>query len=171
MTRETYIKMTQPFRDNAGLAKSIHILNKSFTGIVFLSYPLLLLYIFVNSGKIITAELIVPAIGFVLLSGFRYLVNRPRPYEKFGVAPVIAKDTRGKSFPSRHVFSACIISVMFLCNGIFFEIGIVLLVITAAMAVIRVVSGVHFISDVIAGIICGLLLGEIGFLLCSRFIF
>ena len=51
MNRETYQKMTQPFRDNPKLAKSIHILNKLLTGLVFASYPVLLLYLLWNRSN------------------------------------------------------------------------------------------------------------------------
>ena len=46
MKKETYIKMTQPFRDNPDLAKGIHMANKLCTGVMYLAYPLLLVYLF-----------------------------------------------------------------------------------------------------------------------------
>ena len=37
MRKETYIKMTQPFRENPKLAKSLHMANKILTGFYRLS--------------------------------------------------------------------------------------------------------------------------------------
>lgn len=150
MTRETYCKMTQPFRDQPKRAQSLHIANKILTGIVFLAYPILLIGLFcVRSGHLLRA-ILVPLDGFIAVSVFRYLVNRRRPYEAFELPPVIPKETSGRSFPSRHVFSAAIIAFTFLAIPQVMWIGIVLLMCTVLLAVIRVLSGVHYISDVVA---------------------
>ncbi len=53
----------------------------------------------------------IPASGFVLFSLFRHWVNVPRPYEKWDIQPLLEKNSSGHSFPSRHVFSATIISM------------------------------------------------------------
>lgn len=169
MTKENYIKMTQPFRDNPGLAKGIHIANKLCTGIMYLAYPLLLVYLFffgkVSSYFSFEKALLVPAVSFVLLSVFRKAVNRPRPYEKFQLTPVIKKDTKGHSFPSRHVFSATMIAMTFLLMSPWSWLGVIFLLVSIALAVVRVVSGVHFISDVIAGIIVAVTAAVFGYLM------
>ena len=108
----------------------------------------------------------VPAVSFVLLSVFRRTVNFPRPYEVFETPPVIPKSTKGKSFPSRHVFCVAIIGVTALyALPKLPVIGIIILVIAVLMAVLRVCSGVHFPRDVIAGFLCGVLMGAAGYLL------
>jgi len=170
MKRETYIKMTQPFRDNPEMAKGIHIANKLCTGVMYLAYPVLLVYMYFNAHRISSffqfeKVLFVPAISFVLLSFFRKLVNRPRPYEKFDVPPVIKKDTKGQSFPSRHVFSATMIAMTFMLHSPFFALGVIFLIISILLAVVRVVSGVHYISDVVAGVVVAVVAAVIGFLL------
>jgi membrane-associated phospholipid phosphatase len=95
----------------------------------------------------------VPLDGFIAVSVLRRLLNRPRPYEKFETAPVIPKDTRGKSFPSRHVFSAAIIAFGFFFVPEVWGIGVLLLVCAVLLALLRVLSGVHYPSDVIAGFV------------------
>lgn len=168
MKKETYIKMTQPFRDNFGMAKGIHILNKICTGAMYLAYPVLLVYLFFfekySSYFSFRKALLVPAVSFVLLSVFRYFINRPRPYEAFGLPPVIKKDTKGKSFPSRHVFSATIIAMTFLLMSPWPWVGIIFLCVSVVLAVVRVVSGVHYISDVIAGIIVAVICAIFGYI-------
>ena len=113
MNRETYQKMTQPFRDNPKLAKSIHILNKLLTGLVFASYPVLLLYLLWNRSNALYMSIVVPLDGFLIVSAFRYLFNRRRPYERFDLAPVIPKDTKG-SLASSGYCQGFITSVMWL---------------------------------------------------------
>ena len=71
--------------------------------------------------------------------------------------PVITKDTHGRSFPSRHVFSAFIIAfTVLICSPsaspLWFT-GILLAVIAAIIACVRVISGVHFISDVVGAFV------------------
>lgn len=164
MKKDTYVKMTQVFRDHPKLARVIHIINKGITyGIPVLYFALLIWYAYHRMPELARA-IIVPLDTFIILSVVRYLINRPRPYEKFELPPVIKKDTRGKSFPSRHVFCAFIIAMTFLLWSPIPWLGIVLLVFGVFLAVVRVISGIHFISDVIAGAICGVLAGIVGFI-------
>ena len=148
--------MTQPFREQPKRAKSLHMANKILTAIVFVAYPALLLWLFFRMPQNLVRSILVPLDGFIIVSVFRYLVNRKRPYEAFELAPLIPKDTSGKSFPSRHVFSAAIIAFTFLATPEMKVLGILLIFCTIAIAVIRVISGVHYISDVIAAILIAL---------------
>ena len=152
MTREMYDKLTQPFREPKR-ARSLHIANKILTAILFVAYPILLIRIYFCQSEYLLGSILVPLDGFIGVTVFRYLVNRRRPYETFGLPPVIRKDTTGKSFPSRHVFSAAIIAFTFFYVPGMTAIGIVLLVCTILLSVIRVVSGVHYISDVLAALL------------------
>jgi membrane-associated phospholipid phosphatase len=157
MTKETYLKMTQPFRENSGMAKSLHNCNRILTAVIFAGYPLLLLWLLWNRNDGLLRTVVIPLDGFIAVSVLRRLIDRPRPYEKFGMAPVIPKDTKGRSFPSRHVFSAAVIAMTVMTVPQVWGIGVLFLVVAAVMAVIRVVSGVHYISDVIAGFLCAAL--------------
>jgi membrane-associated phospholipid phosphatase len=164
MTKETYEKMTQPFRDNPKLAKSLHIANKILETIVFLSYLLLLAGLFWKKDENLLRAVLVPLDGVIIVSVIRYMINRPRPYEKFETEPVIKKDTKGKSFPSRHIFSSAVIALTFFAIPGYLWIGAALLFCAVLLAVIRVVSGVHFISDVIAGFAFAVICAVIGML-------
>ena len=167
MKKETYIKMTQPFRDNPDMAKGIHIANKLCTCTMYAAYPILLVWLFFNAkyGSYLNfwRALLVPGISFVLLSAGRSIINRPRPYEAFEVPPVIAKDTKGHSFPSRHVFSAMVIALTFVCMSPWTWLGLVFIGVSLLLAIVRVVSGVHYISDVVAGILIALVTAILGY--------
>ena len=151
MTKETYIKITQPFRDNPNMVRGIHMANKICTLMMYLAYPILVIYMFWQKDADVARVLMVPSNSFIILSVFRYMVNRPRPYERFELPPVIAKDTKGKSFPSRHVFSAMVIAMTYLLASPWSWLGLIFVVVAVLLAIVRVLSGVHYVSDVIAG--------------------
>lgn len=166
MTKETYAKLTGAMRKNAKLTRLLNFLNKALTYLIFAAYPAMLVYLLIKDRERLPMAIAVPAVSFVLLSVFRRAVNLPRPYEVFEMPPVIPKSTKGKSFPSRHVFCVAIIGVTALyALPQMPVIGIIILVIAVLMAVLRVCSGVHFPRDVIAGFLCGVLMGAAGYLL------
>lgn len=163
MKKETYEKIAEKVRSCEPIAKGIIISDRILTKISYIAYPLLLLVLLIKRDPDLLRAVAVPAVSFVLLSIFRYLYCAPRPYEVMGITPLISKDTKGRSFPSRHVFSAFIIAVTVFC---FTPVcGTALLVIGTVMAVVRVLGGVHFIKDVVAGAVIGIACGTAGFYL------
>lgn len=109
----------------------------------------------------------VPAGVFLLGTALRRAIDRPRPYEALGFAPLFPKDTRGQSFPSRHCFSAAGIAVTawYICP----PLAAVLAALAALIAVTRVLTGVHYPSDVLAGLAFGALAARLGFALAALF--
>lgn len=161
MTKEQYVKITEPMRNNPEKMKRVVAMNQILTGVVFMVYPLYMAVLYGENDPKLLRVILVPAISFVFVTILRRIINAPRPYEKFDIPPVIEKDTKGKSFPSRHVFSVFIIAV-----AIFYSHtgpGILIGLIGVAMAVIRVLGGVHEVKDVVAGAVIGLLCGIVGF--------
>lgn len=158
MTKEQYERWSAPFRKGNRRMKFLKMADKLITGVVFVSYPALLLCLFLQENyRQLCFCIFIPAGTFLLVSFFRGIYSAPRPYEILEITPLIAKETKGKSFPSRHVFSTFIIGMTF-----FFAvrpIGILILSAGTAMAYIRVVGGVHFPKDTIAGAVLGILCG------------
>ena len=113
-------------------------------------------------GKQILIYVFVPASGFVILSLFRKKINAPRPYEGWDIKPLLDRDSPGQSMPSRHVFSATIISMA--CLHASLSVGVILLVLSALLGLVRVLGGVHYPKDVVVGYICGLVWGVLFFL-------
>ena len=136
MTKEQYIKITEPLRSNQERAKRVTSLNHMLTALVFCVYPLYLFMLFTDKNPWLWRAILVPAVSFVGLSVVRKIINAPRPYEKFDMSPVLEKDTKGKSFPSRHVFSVFIIAMT-----IFYEhsgAGVLLGIIGLLLGIVRV---------------------------------
>ena len=149
MTKEQYIKITEPLRSNPERANRVTSLNHMLTALVFCVDPWL------------WRAILVPAVSFVGLSIVRKIINAPRPYEKFDMSPVLEKDTKGKSFPSRHVFSVFIIAMT-----IFYEhpgAGVLLGIIGLLLGIVRVLVGVHEPKDIAAGALAGIVCGIVGY--------
>lgn len=143
--------------------KLINPLNNFITISIYCLYPVVLAFLaFTQDGRFWRA-LFTPAISFVIVSIFRNFINAPRPYEVSDTVPIIKKETKGKSFPSRHVFSVFVIATTLFY--IFKPLGILLMLAGILLAVLRVVGGVHFSRDVIAGAIIGIFSGVLGFYL------
>lgn len=106
------------------------------------------------------------AIPFLAVTLMRLFIDAPRPYEVFDVCELasLKKDKKsGRSFPSRHVFSAFLIGTLWLPYSILF--GISTLFIGAFLAVQRVLLGIHFVKDVVAGGAIGSICGLVGVLI------
>ena len=96
---------------------------------------------------------VVPAAAFVVGTALRAAINRPRPYTKYGFVPLFPKDKTGQSMPSRHCFSAAAIAAA--VWYVLPPLGAVLAVLAVIIAVSRVVTGVHFVSDVLVFAVAG----------------
>ena len=119
-------------------------------------------YLQLGLGKQVVVYLLVPATGFVILSLFRKKITHPRPYETWDISPLLEKDSSGQSMPSRHVFSATIISMA--CLHASLPVGLACLIFSALLGLVRVLGGVHYPKDVLVGYACGLVWGFLFFL-------
>ena len=138
--------------------------NRFMTVVMPIVYLTLLTTIYFREGfgKQVLMYVFIPASGFVILSLLRKKVNAPRPYEEWTIKPLLDRDSPGQSMPSRHVFSATIISMA--CLHASLSVGVILLVLSALLGLVRVLGGVHFPKDVVVGYICALVWGVIFFL-------
>ena len=138
--------------------------NRFMTVVMPMIYLTLLAttYLQQGLGKQVLIYVFIPASGFVILSFLRKKVNAPRPYEEWDIKPLLDRDSHGQSMPSRHVFSATIISMA--CMHASLPIGMICLTLSAFLGLVRVLGGVHYPKDVVVGYICALVWGVIFFL-------
>lgn len=113
-------------------------------------------------GKQVLIYVLIPASGFVILSLLRKKINASRPYEVWEIVPLLDRDSPGQSMPSRHVFSATIISMA--CLHASLTMGMICLTLSALLGLVRVLGGVHYPKDVVVGYICALVWGVLFFL-------
>ncbi len=125
-----------------------------------LSYCVLLFLSFYNSiyeglSVLLSAALPFFAVGFV-----RMIIDAPRPYELYTFYENKPKERAGRSFPSRHAYSVFVIATIAFFYSV--PLGIGLLIFGLALAVSRVLLGIHFIRDVVCGAAVGVISGLIG---------
>ena len=161
MDKKQYIKVMDFVRSYKYGIRAIYIAGRAITYLTAVIYLLTIALLVYKEDMRFIRVIAVPAASFTALSVFRTKYNAIRPYEKYNFKPLIPKDTHGKSFPSRHVFS------IFICAGAASYIyplpGTVIYIMGIMLAVIRVISGVHFPKDVIAGALAGILCSIAGF--------
>ena len=143
------------------LLSLLRTFNRFMTVVMPIVYLILLTttYLQQGLGKQVGIYLFIPASGFVILSFLRKKINAPRPYEEWDIKPLLDRDSPGQSMPSRHVFSATIISMA--CLHASLTMGMICLTLSAFLGLVRVLGGVHFPKDVVVGYICGLVWGVI----------
>ena len=146
------------------LLSLLRTFNRFMTVVMPMIYLTLLAttYLQQGLGKQVGIYLFIPASGFVILSFLRKKINAPRPYEVWEIVPLLDRDSPGQSMPSRHVFSATIISMA--CLHASLTMGMICLTLSAFLGLVRVLGGVHFPKDVVVGYICGLVWGVLFFL-------
>ena len=106
---------------------------------------------------------IVGLAGTLLYKWLKGKTLRPRPYEVRQEITLAGSPLDKFSFPSGHTLHAVIFSMVAL--RYFPQLAFVLLPFTVLVALSRVVLGLHYPSDVIAGALIGLLLADLSFLI------
>jgi membrane-associated phospholipid phosphatase len=100
----------------------------------------------------------------VVVFAVKLLVRRKRPEGEWGK---FYRSTDPHSFPSGHAVRAVMLAVVVLGLGPLW-LGMVLLVWAPLVGLARVAMGVHYLSDVIAGMVLGLVIGGVVLLvICS----
>ena len=162
--QEWYDHIAGKIKNNPLFLRLLRVFNRFMTVVMPIVYLTLLTTIYFREGfgKQALTYVFIPASGFVILSFLRKKINAPRPYEEWDINPLLDRDSPGQSMPSRHVFSATIISTA--CLHASLSVGIILLVLSALLGLVRVLGGVHFPKDVVVGYICGLVWGVLFFL-------
>ncbi|WP_261039888.1 phosphatase PAP2 family protein [Streptococcus mitis] len=162
--QEWYDYIAANIENRPFLLSLLRTFNQFMTVVMPIVYLTLLAttYLQEGFGKQVLMYVFIPASGFVILSFLRKKINNPRPYEEWAINPLLDRDSPGQSMPSRHVFSATIISMA--CLHASLTMGMICLTLSAFLGLVRVLGGVHYPKDVVVGYICGLVWGVIFFL-------
>lgn len=162
--QEWYNHIAANIENKPFFLRLLRTFNRFMTVVMPMIYLTLLAttYLQQGLGKQVLIYVFIPASGFVILSFLRKKINAPRPYGVWEIVPLLDRDSPGKSMPSRHVFSATIISMA--CLHASLSVGVILLVLSALLGLVRVSGGVHYPKDVVVAYICGLVWGVIFFI-------
>lgn len=157
----TYDRLTRWFRGKPRAVAGLKLLNGTLVVLMYIAYPLLLAELYMRHHSLLDPLLQrafwIPALSFLVLTVVRTRINRPRPYESWPIRPLIPRNKKGESMPSRHVFSSTVIAMVYLY--VHPLLGILFLLVSLLSALVRVLGGVHYLTDVIAGFVSGVLAG------------
>lgn len=154
MNEQQYRTVIGWFNARPAAKKALRAVSTGATAAVYLLYLGLLAWLAWHAmWAPLGVTAVVPAAAFVVGTALRAAINRPRPYTKYGFVPLFPKDKTGQSMPSRHCFSAAAIAGT--AWYVLPPLGAVLAVLGVLIAISRVVTGVHYISDVLAGLAFG----------------
>lgn len=157
-----YETITAGLRKKENASQLLTAADRLLAAVMYAAYPVLLAVTAMRGTEArvtVLSYILVPGISFLLLSFVRSRMNRKRPYEEWEINPLIHREGRGNSMPSRHVFSAVLISMCILRQNVF--PGVIFLILSACIAVVRVLGGVHYPRDVIAGYLIGAAAGSL----------
>ncbi|MCD8232682.1 MAG: phosphatase PAP2 family protein [Clostridiales bacterium] len=161
MQKSFYDNLARPYETDTHKKRRLIRTNDIVSRAFYIAYPVLLVILALQRDERLLRVILVPLLSFLAVTVFRRLVNAPRPYEMWNSPPLIPKDTKGNSFPSRHVF--CVFIIAMAAGYICMPAAIIMMAIGVFLAIIRVIARVHFVKDVIAGAVIALVLGWIGF--------
>ena len=164
MTAEHYHALYRWFDAHPAARRFVVALDRWLPLVPFVCYPVLLCLLNVRLVQLfltrqsaapdlmseIARSILVPGITFWVGTALRARLDRPRPYDQPGFTPLVQKDTHGRSFPSRHALSAAVLAMVWLY--FYPAVGWCMIVIALLIAVVRVLTGVHHIRDVAAGL-------------------
>ena len=174
MTPERYQKILHWLNAHPAAKRLVILLNHWLPVVPFVCYPVLLVILNVQWFALlqvgsaaaldfmqqIARAILVPGITFWFGTALRARLDRPRPYEQPGFVPLVAKETKGHSFPSRHALSASVLAMVWMY--FYPKAGWAMVGITLLICVGRVLTGVHHIRDVVGGAALGFALGFAG---------
>ena len=150
------------------LYKTLLIVSKIIVLISLPAFALIVWHGYTLSPLSAVKVCVICGVPFIIVSLLRRFINFPRPYEVYSFYGAAPKKKSGSSFPSRHAFSIFIIATVMLF--IYPIPAAVMLLFGILLSVCRVLTGIHFIRDVVAGALLGVISGLIGVLFTSPFI-
>lgn len=166
MQRKFYRNLVAHIREKKAFCRFVIILSKLTPLVVFAAFFITLFILLITWNLKWIFFMLVPVIAFVTVTIMRNVINMPRPFQRFHYTPLV-KHSKGKSFPSRHTASAVIIGMG--CLYVNVGYGVAMLIVAAIVAITRILTGVHHITDVVVGIMISVGFGLLGFFLIAPF--
>ena len=128
------------------------------------AFVLIILFAFRQKNKILPLLL-----TFMLYIGITQLIKvvvaRPRPFTTLGFQDLGTSDIN-RSFPSGHATASASVIKFFEFNSILFYLWIA---VTILIMFSRVYLGMHYLSDVVAGLVIGYFISDLSIFLVKKF--
>jgi undecaprenyl-diphosphatase len=134
----------------------------------FIEVALLLIWLFTLDHYHQLSALIAGTVAIlaVLVLAVKFKIRRPRPEGEWGA---IYRNTDPHSFPSGHAARVAMLATMALTSS-YLLLGVILIIWGLLVCLARIWMGVHYLSDILAGIVLGILFGFLMTALSSWFI-
>lgn len=158
MTQQHYQAITLFFNQRPSLKKALIFISAFLPLTIFFSYPIFLKTII--QTDFFYDAILIPMFAFLTNTFLRHFLKAKRPFEVYDFTPLINHD-KGESFPSRHSTSALIIALTII--QVYPIWGTILTIIALCIGPTRILCGVHFPKDVIAGYLLALLFASLYF--------
>ena len=160
MSKEFYVSLNARISSKKHFSNLIKVINAVVTSYMFVLYPASCVCFLISAEykKLLLSALLCGS-GFVLVSLMRRVFSRKRPYEELSYTPVLKGKKKSDSMPSRHTFSVFVISLSsFLVSPWLCFVNLFLAI---CLALCRILGGVHYVSDVVAGALIALVFGAL----------
>ena len=158
MNRETYRKTAEYINSHTKLKSIVSFTEKYSSKPSVIIFFGLLFYLTIKLDARVFAVGAVPFAVFCLVTFIRKKLNFKRPFEEIGFESVVPHST-GNGCPSRHAASCTVISMAAFFISI--PLGIISSVFSLIVCISRVITGVHYIRDVLWGAFIGMISGYI----------
>lgn len=132
----------------------VHFTSLFCPWMVAIFYALFLLKIVIESQSGFYLLFIKPFLVLIITALLRILINRPRPYQKYSITPLDNKHRNGHSFPSIHTSLAISIALTVIGRGP--NMGLLLSVLAITITLSRLLTGEHYLTDILASILIAL---------------
>lgn len=138
----------------------IFFLSKFCPWVIAVFYALFVLKLYLEFGVNQTLYLIyVPVITSLVCLALRYTIKRQRPWEKYHFKAVDDKNRGGHSFPSLHVGLALSITLCVIPFGP--NMSLLLMTVTVVIIITRLLTGLHYISDIVFSILLAIFINSL----------
>lgn len=147
------------------------IFSTDYLPYILLAAAFIILLIWKNELK----EKVKVAVIFIVTGGLSYFLaveffnniwHRLRPFDALqGVIQLVPES--GFSFPSKHAILVFLLATY--VYGFNKRLGIIFYILAALVAISRIAVGVHYPSDVLGGIVIGVLLGWVGVVVYRKY--
>lgn len=166
MTRDTYLSMTGAVRALVARLPGGEVWLRVPTLLCACAYIAALLGLMLARDARLLRALLTPAACFLVCTVLRPLIGRMRPYDRFQTEPVGRyRPGKGKSMPSRHTASAAAIALAVVYVRPTPLTAAAMLLLCAVIAALRVLSGQHYVSDVLCAVALSLAISTAGYML------
>ena len=166
MNRDQYVRMTSRVRRITDTLPGGPRWLSAPTYLCAALYLGTLIHLMLTRDARLIRALLVPAVCFLTVTALRPAINRERPYDRFKAQPVGRyRRGKGKSMPSRHTASAAAIAFAVIYIFPTAPVAAGMLALCAVIAALRVLSGQHFATDVLAALLLSGVMSAVGYLL------